>query len=112
MVSEGAPLTLDLEPLALGAHCLLVWIPALSMGLHWLDLGPQPASGNPLPMVSTVVPLALCLGAPSALEPPNDIALERLPALCSIGSCSGAPGSFKGLLVPKGAHWLLGALRA
>ena len=27
MVSEEAPLTLDLEPIALGADCLLIWSP-------------------------------------------------------------------------------------
>ena len=63
-------------------------------------------------MVSTVVPLALYLGAPPALEVPEALALERLPAPCSIGSCSGTLGSYKGLMVPKGAPLALGAPRA
>ena len=57
MVSEGALLTLDLEPLALGAHCLLIWSPCLLHGAPLaLDLGPQLAPGAPLPMFSTMVP--------------------------------------------------------
>ena len=36
MVSEVAPLTVDLEPLALGAHCILIWSPSLLHGPHWL----------------------------------------------------------------------------
>ena len=48
MVSEGAQLTFDLDSLALGAHCLLIWSPRL---LHEaplaLDLGPYPAPGAP-----------------------------------------------------------------
>ena len=48
MVSEGAQLTLYSEPLAIGAHCLLIG----SSCLHHeaplaLDLGPQPAPGAP-----------------------------------------------------------------
>ena len=87
MASEGAPLTLDLEPLALGAHCLLIWSPCLFHGAPLaLDLGLQPAPGAPWPMVSTVVPLAPYLGAPPASEAPKALALERLPAPCFIGS--------------------------
>ena len=48
MVPDGAPLTLDLEPLALGAHCLLIWSPCLLHGAPLaLDLGPQLAPGAP-----------------------------------------------------------------
>ena len=63
-------------------------------------------------MVSTVVPLALYLGARPALETPKALALERLPAPCPIRFRSGAPGSSKGLMVPKGAPLVLGALLA
>ena len=35
-VSEGAPFTLGLEPLALGAHLLLIWSPYLLHGAPWL----------------------------------------------------------------------------
>ena len=63
-------------------------------------------------MVPTVVPLALYLGAPPALETPKALAVERLPASCSIGSRSRAPGGFKALLYPKEHRWLLGAPRA
>ena len=38
MVSERAPLTLDLEPLALGAHCLLIWNPRM---FHGAPLAPD-----------------------------------------------------------------------
>ena len=48
MESEGAPLTLDLESLAPGAHGLLIWSPCLLHGSPMaLDLGPQPAPGAP-----------------------------------------------------------------
>ena len=41
MVSEGSQLTLDLEPLALGAHCLLIWSLCLLHGAPLaLGLGP------------------------------------------------------------------------
>ena len=44
----AAPLTLDLEPLALGAHCLLIWGPCLFHGAPLaLDLGSQSAPGAP-----------------------------------------------------------------
>ena len=43
-------------------------------------------SRGPLTQVSTVVPLAIYLGAPPALEAPKALTLERLPAPCSIGS--------------------------
>ena len=52
-------------------------------------------------MVSTVVPLALYLGAPIALEAPKAFDPGNLLAPCSIGSWSGAPGNFKTLMVPK-----------
>ena len=49
MVYEGAQLTLDLEPLTLGAHCSLIWSPCLLHGARLvLDLGPQPAPGAPM----------------------------------------------------------------
>ena len=59
-------------------------------------------------MVSTVVPLALYLAAPPALETPQALALERLPAPCSIGSWIWGTVSLKGLMVPKGAPLALG----
>ena len=59
-------------------------------------------------MVSTMVPLALYLGAPPALEAPKALAPERLPAPFPIVFWSGAPDSFKGLMVPKGAPLALG----
>ena len=62
-------------------------------------------------MVSRVVPSARCLGVPLALEAPKVLDLERLLALCSIGSLSGATGSFKGLMVPKGAPMDIRGLR-
>ena len=44
----GAPLTIALEPLALGAHCLLISSPCLFHGTPLaLDLGPQLSPGAP-----------------------------------------------------------------
>ena len=61
-ISEGHQLTLDLEPLALGAHRILVLSPCLLHGAPLaLDLGLWSAPGAPWSMVSTVVPLALYL---------------------------------------------------
>ena len=103
MTSEGAPLTLDLDPPALGAHYLLIWSPCMLLGAPFAPyLGPHPAAGVPSPMVSTVVPLAVYLGAPLALDAPKALDLERMFAPCSTGSSSGAPGSFKGIMVSKG----------
>ena len=47
MVSGGlSPLALDLQPLALGVHRLLIWIPCLLHGAPLvIDLGTQPAPG-------------------------------------------------------------------
>ena len=46
MVSEGAPLTLELEPLVLEAHYLLIWSPCLPHGAPLaFDLRPQLAPG-------------------------------------------------------------------
>ena len=53
-------------------------------------------------MVSTAALLALYLETPLALEALKALDLERLIAPCSMGSSSGTPGSFKGLMVPKG----------
>ena len=87
IASEGALLTLDIEPLALVAHFLLIWSPCWFHGAPLaLDLGPQPSPGAPWPMVSIVIPLALCLGAPLALEAPKALNLERLLVPCSIVS--------------------------
>ena len=48
MASEGAQLTIDLEPLAQGANCLLIWGPCLLHGTPLaLDLEPEPAPGAP-----------------------------------------------------------------
>ena len=77
-----------------------------------LDVEPQLASEALWPRVFTVVPLALYLGAPPALEVPKALDLERLPAPCSTGSRSGAPGSFKGLMVPKESMGSWGLPRA
>ena len=45
---RGAPLTIALEPLALGAHCHLIWSPCLLHGTPLaLDLGPQLSPGAP-----------------------------------------------------------------
>ena len=60
-------------------------------------------------MFSTVVPLALYLGAPLT-EVPEALDLERLLSPFSIGSGSGTPGSFKGFMVAKVAT--LGPLHA
>ena len=77
-----------------------------------LDLVSQLAPESPLPMVSTVVPLALYLGAPLALEAQKALDFEGLIAPCSFGSRSGTPDCFMGLIVFKGAHWLWGPPRA
>ena len=46
VVSEGATLTLDLEPLPLGVNYLLIWRPRLFHGAPFpLELGPQLAPG-------------------------------------------------------------------
>ena len=64
-------------------------------------------------MVSTMVTLALYLGAPPALETPKAIPLERLPAPCSIGFRSRGPHvAPRALRYPKEPHLLLGAPRA
>ena len=48
VVSEGTQMTLNLKPLALEDHCLLMWIPCLLHGVPLApDLGPQPALGAP-----------------------------------------------------------------
>ena len=36
MVSKGAPLTLDLDPLAMGANCLLIWSSCLLHGAPFI----------------------------------------------------------------------------
>ena len=44
----GAPLTIALEPLALGVHCLLIWSPFLFHGTPLAhDLGPHLSPGAP-----------------------------------------------------------------
>ena len=79
-------MTVDLKSLAVWAHFILIWSPFLLHGPPLdIDLGPQLAPRALRPMVSKVVPLALYLGAPLALEAPKALDLECFLAPCSIG---------------------------
>ena len=60
-------------------------------------------------MVSTVAPLALYLGAPPALEAPKVLIWSACLLLAPLPLDMGSPGSFKGLMVPKGAPLALRA---
>ena len=117
MASKGATLTLDLEPLALEAQCLFDLDLYLDLeplpGLHWLLIwGPSLFQGHHDPWSPQRSRFFfLYLGVPLALEAPKPLDLERLLAPCSIGPWSEAPGSFKGLIVSKGASLTLGEVR-
>ena len=98
MASKGTPLTLDLESLGLGFHCILIWSPcSLHVAPLALDLRPQLAPAAPWPMVFALFQLALHLGAMFTLNAPKALDLECLPAHCSIGSWSGALAHSRGL---------------
>ena len=61
-------------------------------------------------MVFTVALLALYLGAPPALEAPKVLIWSAcLLLLAPLPLDMGSPGSFKGLMVPKGAPLALRA---
>ena len=72
------------------ARIPMEWKTAAEASL-WLELLHVPTSICTSNVISDVTPC------------PKALALERLPSPCFIGSSSGAPGSFKGLMVPKGA---------